>query len=353
MFRVSLAAGRAAGMRSALRPTASPALLRPSSPLFLRPQAVRGPLSLRMMSTATVPPAVADAAAVQARRNKIMGGWLMTTSGLVFGIVVVGGLTRLTESGLSITDWRPVKGSIPPLTQEDWEVEFAKYKKSPEYIMYVASSCPGHPLPYMLLTPFACSENDGMTLDEFKKIFWMEWGHRQLGRFIGLAYVGPFAFFAARGWLRGRMLAATTGIGALIGVQGLIGWLMVKSGLEQKIIEDGEVPRVSHYRLAAHLGTAFAIYMASLWNGLTLLANYGNDYKLVRGSGKAGKVWKVGKEKAGKIFVLAGTRMCILYLIHAFCMYMCLLSYATTAMCHCVTFRIICQMHVCVGHHIT
>ena len=110
-----------------------------------------------------------------------------------------------------------------------------------------------------------------MNLEDFKKIFWMEWAHRQVGRFIGLAFVVPAGYFIARGHVSGRMAARLGGIGALIGTQGLIGWLMVKSGLEDSIVTERAVPRVSHYRLATHLGTAFLIYLSTLWTSLTLL----------------------------------------------------------------------------------
>jgi len=192
-------------------------------------------------------------------RQKVMGSWLLLSGGLVYGIVILGGLTRLTESGLSIVEWKPFKGAIPPMTLAEWEEEFEKYKQSPEFKI----------------------NNFDITLEQFKKIFWMEWAHRQLGRFIGLEFLLPAIFFVARGWVNKGMALKIGGITTLIGFQGLIGWLMVKSGLDEKIVEEQGVPRVSHYRLAAHLGTAFAIYSAMLWCALELFTKPITDPKVL------------------------------------------------------------------------
>ncbi|SFR39115.1 cytochrome c oxidase assembly protein subunit 15 [Yoonia tamlensis] len=158
-------------------------------------------------------------------------GWLLALLAMVMVMIVVGGLTRLTDSGLAITEWKPVTGAIPPVGAQAWESEFAKYQEIPEYQL----------------------QNKGMTLSEFKTIYWWEWGHRQLGRLIGLVWaVGFLGFVAARkvptGWT-GRLF----GIGALIGVQGAIGWWMVSSGLGDGMLD------VASYRLATHLGLAFVI----------------------------------------------------------------------------------------------
>lgn len=157
--------------------------------------------------------------------------WLMVLFALVVVMIAVGGLTRLTDSGLSITEWAPLSGSVPPMNAADWEAEFAAYKQIPEYI----------------------EQNAGMSLAEFKVIYWWEWGHRQLGRFIGVVWaVGFFGFLAARkiptGWT-GRLLL----LGALGGLQGAIGWWMVSSGLREGMLD------VASYRLATHLGLAFVI----------------------------------------------------------------------------------------------
>ena len=164
--------------------------------------------------------------------------WLSVLFLLVAVMIAVGGMTRLTDSGLSITEWRPVTGAIPPLSDADWAIEFEKYQASPEYQL----------------------QNSQMSMDAFKTIFWWEWGHRQLGRLIGLVWaVGFVGFLAAKrvptGWT-GRLFA----IGALIGVQGAIGWWMVSSGLTGTMVD------VASYRLATHLGLAFVI--------LGLIANH-------------------------------------------------------------------------------
>ncbi|KAN0120262.1 cytochrome c oxidase assembly protein-like protein cox15 [Hyaloscypha variabilis] len=175
--------------------------------------------------------------------------WLLASAGSVFGIVVFGGLTRLTESGLSITEWKPVTGSLPPLSAEDWNSEFAKYRASPEF---------------KLLNPH-------MTLEEFKKIYYMEWGHRLWGRFVGLSFVLPALYFVSRKRVSANMSLRLLGISGLIGFQGFLGWYMVKSGLKDDLFASGSHPRVSQYRLTAHLGAAFVCYTAMLWNGLAIL----------------------------------------------------------------------------------
>lgn len=163
--------------------------------------------------------------------------WLMGLFALVVVMIFVGGLTRLTDSGLSITEWKPVTGALPPLSEAAWQSEFAKYQQIPEYQL----------------------QNKGMTMSEFKVIYYWEWGHRQLGRVIGLVWAAGFLFFLAtrkipNGWT-GRLLF----IGALGGLQGAIGWWMVSSGLEQGMLD------VASYRLATHLGLAFIIFGFIVW----------------------------------------------------------------------------------------
>ncbi|KAI9757827.1 MAG: Cytochrome c oxidase assembly protein cox15 [Lichina confinis] len=158
-------------------------------------------------------------------------------------------LTNPRRDSLSITEWRPVTGSLPPLSAADWDSEFEKYRASPEF---------------KLLNPH-------MTLSEFKKIYYMEWTHRQWGRLVGLTFVVPAVFFVARGRVSGPMAVKLAGIAGLIGFQGVLGWWMVKSGLKDDLFAPGSHPRVSQYRLAAHLGTAFLCYTAMLWNGLSIL----------------------------------------------------------------------------------
>ncbi|KAL7270885.1 Cytochrome c oxidase assembly protein cox15 [Rhizina undulata] len=201
---------------------------------------------------------VAEAAAIAKEKSrwfkdtsdKVVGYWLLGSAGLVFGIVVLGGLTRLTESGLSITEWKPITGTLPPLTLEDWEENFRKYRDSPEYRIL----------------------NPNMTLEEYKFIYFMEWGHRLWGRFIGLSFVLPAIYFVARRKVSARVAARLFGIAGMIGFQGFLGWWMVKSGLQDDLFEKpGSHPRVSQYRLTAHLGAAFAVYSAILWSGLDIL----------------------------------------------------------------------------------
>ncbi|WP_417743673.1 heme A synthase [Salipiger sp.] len=163
--------------------------------------------------------------------------WLMLLFALVMAMIVVGGMTRLTDSGLSITEWKPVTGAMPPLDAAHWQDEFELYQQSPQYRLM----------------------NNQMTLDEFKSIYWWEWGHRQLGRVIGLVWaLGFLGFLVTRkipaGWT-GRLLL----LGALGGLQGAIGWWMVASGLV------GEMVSVASYRLALHLGLAFVILGFIAW----------------------------------------------------------------------------------------
>jgi heme a synthase len=168
--------------------------------------------------------------------------WLLACAALVFAMVVVGGVTRLTHSGLSIVEWQPIVGTVPPLDERQWLETFAKYQKTPEYRLV----------------------NRGMTLAEFKGIFWWEYAHRLLGRAIGLVFLVPLVWFAVRGRIPRALLPRLVGIFVLGGLQGALGWTMVQSGL----VDD---PRVSQYRLAAHLGLAAAIYAAILWTALDLL----------------------------------------------------------------------------------
>ncbi|KAL1649576.1 Cytochrome c oxidase assembly protein cox15 [Diplodia intermedia] len=181
--------------------------------------------------------------------DKIVAYWLLGSAASVFGIVVFGGLTRLTESGLSITEWRPVTGSLPPMSQEDWESEFSKYRASPEFHLL----------------------NSRMTLEEFKKIYWMEWGHRLWGRVIGVTFLLPTIYFIARRKVTKSMAWKLTGICGMIGFQGVIGWWMVASGLKDDLFAPGSHPRVSQYRLTAHLGAAFVVYCSMLLTGFSIL----------------------------------------------------------------------------------
>lgn len=167
--------------------------------------------------------------------------WLFASAVMVFAMVVIGGVTRLTGSGLSIVEWAPLMGWIPPLSEADWQELFARYQRSPEFQLV----------------------NFAFGLEQFKSIFWLEYIHRVVGRLTGLVFLLPLLYFAARRQLERPLLLKLLGIFLLGAAQGVMGWLMVKSGLVDE-------PRVSHYRLAAHLLLAFAIHMAIVWVGLGL-----------------------------------------------------------------------------------
>ncbi|CAH1673443.1 Heme A synthase [Chelatococcus asaccharovorans] len=163
--------------------------------------------------------------------------WLFSVAGLVFVMILVGGATRLTDSGLSITEWKPVTGALLPFSEAAWLAEFEKYKQIPQYQLL----------------------NQGMSLAAFKHIYLWEWGHRFLGRLIGAAYLLPLLVFVAKGWVRGRFLAVLLGIGVLGGLQGAIGWIMVASGLKPGMTA------VAPVKLMAHLMAASAIFVALIW----------------------------------------------------------------------------------------
>ena len=191
---------------------------------------------------ATISRAMATPAAPARTLPQAIALWLLAVAGLVFLMVVVGGITRLTESGLSIVRWEPISGTLPPIGEAAWAAEFAAYRQSPQYQLI----------------------NSGMSLEDFKSIYFWEYVHRLLGRIIGLAFALPLLWFAWKraiprgfGWKLGLILA----LGA---VQGAIGWWMVASGLVER-------PDVSHIRLAVHLLTALAIFALTLWVALDLL----------------------------------------------------------------------------------
>lgn len=167
--------------------------------------------------------------------------WLFGVSALIFLMVVVGGLTRLTESGLSITEWKPVVGALPPLSEAAWADAFAKYQQIPQYQLVFTN----------------------MTLGEFKYIFWWEWSHRFLGRFIGFAFLVPFLWFLATRRIERALVPKLAIMFVLGAAQGALGWWMVKSGLTHRV-------DVSQYRLTAHLGLATIIYAYMMWVALGL-----------------------------------------------------------------------------------
>ncbi len=176
------------------------------------------------------------AAGVETRSHKPVRAWLFFVAGLVFAMVIVGGATRLTHSGLSITQWKPILGAIPPLNTADWQDAFTRYKAIPEYQVL----------------------NKGMSMAEFQSIYWWEWSHRFLGRFIGIAFLVPMLLLWFAGRIERAMLPRLVGLFILGGLQGALGWFMVMSGLVERT-------DVSQYRLAAHLSLAALIYAALLW----------------------------------------------------------------------------------------
>ena len=197
-----------------------------------------------MLQRATTPfAAVAATSRVAGRPERAIAAWLYVCCALVFAMVVVGGITRLTHSGLSIVEWQPLVGTVPPLTDSEWNTLFDQYKQTPEYKQV----------------------NYGMPLSGFKRIFWWEYSHRLLGRAIGVVFFVPFLWFLARRRIDRRLAWQLGGIFLLGALQGGMGWYMVKSGL----VDD---PRVSHFRLTAHLGIALAIFSAELWIALGLLS---------------------------------------------------------------------------------
>jgi heme a synthase len=198
-------------------------------------------LSLPISTAGVANSGVAPRAAADAGLRPV-AAWLFFCCGLIFLMVVVGGITRLTLSGLSITEWKPVIGIVPPLSAADWAAEFARYQQIPEY----------------RAIHFA------MSLDEFKSIYYWEYVHRLLGRLIGVAFALPFIWFLARRRLPWRLAPPLAGILLLGFLQGALGWYMVESGLADRV-------EVSQYRLVAHLALALAIYAAILWTALGIV----------------------------------------------------------------------------------
>ena len=174
--------------------------------------------------------------------DRAVAYWLIATAILIFAMVVLGGVTRLTGSGLSMVNWHPIHGVVPPITQQEWVEEFTHYQQSPEFKKI----------------------NYNMTVDEFKKIFYFEYAHRMLGRFIGMFFLVPFLFFWFSKKIRPGLTPKLLVMFVLGGFQGLLGWYMVKSGLVDN-------PHVSQYRLTAHLSAAILIYAFILWTVMGLL----------------------------------------------------------------------------------
>ncbi len=204
--------------------------------------------------------------------------WLMALFALVVVMIAVGGLTRLTDSGLAITEWAPVTGAIPPLNAADWQAALDAYRQIPEYQL----------------------QNRGMTLAEFQTIYWWEWGHRQLGRVIGLVWALGFVGFLAlrripRGWT-----ARLLGLGALGGLQGFVGWWMVSSGLEGTMLD------VASYRLAVHLGLAFVILGLIAWYVMSLRRTEAELMQARRRRDPAMTRWGTGLAALAFVQILGG-----------------------------------------------
>jgi len=192
--------------------------------------------------------------AIAPGKERWVAGWLYLTAFLIFCMIILGGLTRLTDSGLSMVDWKPIMGAVPPTSEADWLSRFEQYKQFPEYKL----------------------ENAGMSLEEFKFIFLMEYGHRMLGRLIGLVFAAPFFFFWARRWIKRPMVKRGLLLLFLGGLQGFIGWFMVQSGLV-------DIPRVAQERLTLHLSVAILTLTLSLWYAFQISApvNRGADAALL------------------------------------------------------------------------
>ena len=180
---------------------------------------------------------------VDPARRRTVGLWLLCLLVMVFGAVILGGFTRLTGSGLSMADWRPITGWLPPLSDAGWQQVFDLYRDTPQY-RHV---------------------NYGMTVEEFKSIFWLEFIHRLWGRLMGVVFLVPFIWFVVRGYIEKPLIPKIGMLFVLGGLQGVLGWLMVASGLVDH-------PEVSQYRLVTHLGAAMLIYVYMLWLALTLCA---------------------------------------------------------------------------------
>jgi cytochrome c oxidase assembly protein subunit 15 len=199
-------------------------------------------------------------AAGDARHAKALRLWLACLALLIVAMILIGGATRLTDSGLSITEWKPVTGVIPPLSDNAWHEAFDAYQKIPEYLEL----------------------KRGMSLEEFKSIYWWEWGHRFLGRLIGAAFLIPFLAFWAAGYIPRALLPRLAGLFVLGALHGAVGWYMVKSGLIARV-------DVSQYRLAAHLGIAVAILGYTLW----LIFDLGPPQRSAARSGSRPPTWVV------------------------------------------------------------
>jgi cytochrome c oxidase assembly protein subunit 15 len=214
-------------------------------------------------SDLTMTESLSDTRTLSDTHTRAIRLWLCAVAALVLAMVLVGGATRLTESGLSITEWKPVMGVLPPLSENAWQAAFEKYQAIPQYR----------------------AMNAGMSLDEFRTIYWWEWTHRLLGRVIGAAYLLPFLFFLWRGWVAPSLRPLLWFIFGLGALQGAVGWWMVASGLADRV-------EVSHYRLATHLLLACLIYVALVWTAFVLRRETGEGNHAQRAGGGAA-TWRI------------------------------------------------------------
>ena len=205
------------------------------------------------------------------RYDRQVATWLLICCALVFLMVVLGGFTRLTGSGLSMAEWRPIMGAIPPLSAAEWQRVFEIYQQTPEFKLV----------------------NSHMDVNDFKGIFWLEYLHRLLGRLIGIAFVLPLVYFAVRGAIKPRQLPWYLFLLALGGAQAVIGKIMVASG-------QVDAPQVSHFKLTAHLGAAFLVYALMLWTALNLL------FKPSGNTNHGGYRWAVGLTILLSVTILSG-----------------------------------------------
>jgi cytochrome c oxidase assembly protein subunit 15 len=196
------------------------------------------------------------------KSRRAVGLWLLAVALVILAMITIGGLTRLTGSGLSITEWQPIMGALPPLSDAAWADAFTKYQRIPQYAL----------------------ENRGMSLDAFKSIFWWEWTHRFLGRLLGVVFFVPFVWFAASGAIKRSEWPRFVVLFLLGGLQGFIGWWMVTSGLETRV-------SVSQYRLAIHLGAALLLLIAILWIALEYLRGGQSTGMSKRATAFAGAVY--------------------------------------------------------------
>lgn len=203
--------------------------------------------------------------------------WLLVCCFMVAVMVLLGGLTRLTHSGLSMVEWEPIRGIIPPLNEADWQLFFAKYKESPEYLKV----------------------NQGMTLSGFKGIFWLEYIHRVWGRLIGLVFLFPFLWLAFSGRIGRGLIPRLVGLFLLGGAQGGMGWIMVASGLVDN-------PAVSHYRLTAHLALAFLIHGWMFWMALEILADHAGRPARLGYQAASVRTWLLGLTVLAVVTLLYG-----------------------------------------------